>query len=80
MDLGLTLNLEKCQFSMDRLVFMGIILSDKGIEPTKECVAAVVKARMPEKLKELKSFYSRQVYPSTSDLINRTHSGNSRGA
>ena len=32
----LTLNEEKCQFSMNKLMFMGILLTDKGIGPTEE--------------------------------------------
>ncbi|KAJ8375480.1 hypothetical protein SKAU_G00060600 [Synaphobranchus kaupii] len=35
---GLTLNPDKCQFNMDKLVFMGILLSEKGIGPTAERV------------------------------------------
>ena len=31
---GLTLNADKCLFNVDRLVFMGILLSEKGIGPT----------------------------------------------
>ena len=33
---GLTLNADKCLFNVDRLVFMGILLSEKGIGPTEE--------------------------------------------
>ena len=33
---GLTLNAEKCLFNMDRLVFMGMLLSEKGIGPTED--------------------------------------------
>ena len=32
----LTLNAEKCQFNMNKLMFMGILLTDKGIGPTEE--------------------------------------------
>ena len=31
---GLTINGDKCQFEMDRLVFMGLLLSEKGIGST----------------------------------------------
>ena len=53
---GLTLNPAKCQFSIDRLIFMGILLSEKGIGPTEERVRAIVEARMPENARELRSF------------------------
>ncbi len=42
---GLTLNPKKCQFSIDRLNFVGILLTQKGIGPTEERVRAVVEAR-----------------------------------
>lgn len=40
-ELGVTLNPDKCQFNMSRLISMGILLSEKGIGPTQECVKAV---------------------------------------
>lgn len=55
-DCGLTLNSEKCQFNMDRLVFMGILLTQKGIGPTEERVRAVVEAREPKNATEVRSF------------------------
>ena len=42
---GLTLNGNKCAFSMDRLVFMGHVLSEKGIGPAAAKAEAIVKAR-----------------------------------
>ncbi|KAJ8411216.1 hypothetical protein AAFF_G00172220 [Aldrovandia affinis] len=48
MERGLTLNPDKCQFNMDKLVFMGILLSEKRIGPTEERVRAVAEAREPE--------------------------------
>ena len=53
---GLTLNPDKCQFNMDRLIFMGILLSEKGIGPTQDRVKAVVEAREPQNMSEIKSF------------------------
>ncbi len=50
---GLTLNPAKCQFSMDRLNFMGILLTQKGIGPTEERVRAVVEAREPQNASEV---------------------------
>lgn len=44
-DCGLTLN--KCQFNMDKLIFMGMLLSQKGIGPTTERVRAIAEAREP---------------------------------
>ncbi|RXN03111.1 E3 ubiquitin-protein ligase RNF213-alpha-like protein [Labeo rohita] len=45
---GLMLNPAKCQFCMDRLNFMGILLTQKEIGPTEERVRAVVEAREPQ--------------------------------
>ena len=44
----LTSNEEKCQFSMNKLMFMGILLTDKEIGPTEERVRALMQAREPE--------------------------------
>ena len=38
---ALTLNDEKCLFDTDRLVFMGMLLSEKGIGPTADRVVCV---------------------------------------
>ncbi|KAJ8344863.1 hypothetical protein SKAU_G00290560 [Synaphobranchus kaupii] len=61
---GLTLNPGKCQFNMDRLVFMGILLSVKGIGPTEERVRAVSEAREPENASEVRSFLGLVSYSS----------------
>ena len=53
---GLTLNGNKCAFSMDRLVFMGHVLSEKGIGPAAAKAEAIVKARNPENAGEVRSF------------------------
>ena len=55
-DCNLTLNANKCQYRMNRLTFMGIVLSEKGIGPTEERVKAVVQAREPETQSEVRSF------------------------
>ena len=53
---GLTLNKEKCVFDMPKLTFMGLFLSNHGIGPTEEKVRAVVEAREPQNVTEVKSF------------------------
>ena len=55
-DCKLTLNEGKCQYNMDCLVFMGILLSEKGIGPTDARVKAVVEAREPTTQTEVRSF------------------------
>ena len=60
----LTLNRDKCQFNMDKLVFMGILLSHKGIGPTEDRVKAVMEARQPENDAEVRSFLGLVSYSS----------------
>ena len=52
----LTLNEEKCQFSMNKFVFMRILLTDTGIGPTEERLRALMQAREPENVAEVRSF------------------------
>ncbi len=60
----LTLNAEKCQFNMDKLVFMGMLLSENGIVPTAARVRVVVEAREPENASEVRSFLGLAGYSS----------------
>lgn len=53
---GLTLNPDKCQFNMDRLVFMGVLLSQKLIDPTEERIRAILEAEKPKTVTEVRSF------------------------
>ena len=61
---GLTLNPDKCVYNMDCIVFMGMLLSEKGIGPTKERVRAVVDAREPSNATEVRSFLGLVSYSS----------------
>ncbi len=61
---GLTLNRDKCQFNMNHLVFMGILLSEKGIGPTEARIGAVTETKPPENAKELRSFLGLANYSS----------------
>mgnify|MGYP001794852528 CR=1 FL=1 len=53
---GLTINSDKSQFSIDRLVFMGVLLSQKGIGPTKERVRGVIETKEPKSVTVFCSF------------------------
>ena len=53
----LTLNEEKCQFSMNKLVFMGILVTDKGFGPTEERVRSLTQAREREYVAEIRSLF-----------------------
>lgn len=52
----LTLNSDKCEFGMDKITFMGHILSKNGIGPTKERVKDMLNATEPTNGSEVKSF------------------------
>ena len=52
---NLTLNWEKCKIGLTELAFFGYLVSEKGIGQTEERVRAVVEARQPENMHELRS-------------------------
>lgn len=60
----LKLNPDKCERGVDRLVFMGILLSEKGIGPMHERVRAILEARPPENAVEVQSFWGVENYSS----------------
>ena len=53
---GLTLNAAKCQFNMDTLTLVEMVLSGNGISCTAEKVKAVTEAREPQTASETNSF------------------------
>ena len=53
---NLTLNPKKCQFRMDKVVFMGLLVSRYGIGPTEEKVRAVLESSLPATPTEVRSF------------------------
>ena len=66
---GLTLNLDKCQFNISQITFMGHVLSEHGISLDEDKVKVVVNARQPSNAGEVRSFLglvnfsSRYSYP-----------------
>ena len=61
---GLTRNTGKWLFNVDRLVFMEILLSEKGVGPTEERVRALQETREPETVSEVRSFLGLAKYSS----------------
>ena len=53
---GLTINAAKCQFSMDKLTFVGMVLSANGISCAADKVEAITSAREPQNASETRSF------------------------
>ena len=52
----LTLNPEKCSFRMEKIEFMGLLLSKHGVGPTQERVRDVLETRRPTSAAEVRSF------------------------
>ena len=64
----LTVNGDKCQFRLPKLIFLGHELSSLVVAPSEEKVAAVVNARPPQNVSEVRSFvqlvqYSAKLIP-----------------
>ena len=53
---GLKLNIEKCNFWMKRLPFLGHIIEEKGISPDPDKIIAVQKIQPPKSVTQLRSF------------------------
>ena len=53
---GLKLNIEKCNFWMKRLPFLGHIIEAKGISPDPEKIIAVQNIQPPKSVTQLRSF------------------------
>ena len=69
---GLTVNGDKCQFRLPKLTFFGHKLSAQGVAPSEEKIAAVVYARPPQNVSEVRSFvqlvqYSAKFIPDCTD-------------
>ena len=75
---GLTLNRDKCAFSMSKLTFKGYLLSNQGIGPTESRVEAVVDAREPQNAEEVQSFlglvnFSARFIPNLASIAEPLH-------
>ncbi|MCG8032586.1 MAG: aspartyl protease family protein, partial [Candidatus Thiodiazotropha taylori] len=53
---GITLNRKKCEFNMPKLEFMGHVLSESGVGPSEAKVSAVLNAREPRSISEVRSW------------------------
>ncbi|PKI52751.1 hypothetical protein CRG98_026872 [Punica granatum] len=50
-------NLKKCTFCMDRVVFLGFVVSSKGIQVDEEKVKAIKDWPTPKSVTEVRSFH-----------------------
>ena len=55
-EVNLTLNRSKCEFRLPKLTFFGHELGKEGIAPSEEKIGAVLNARPPETVAEVRSF------------------------
>src|SRR5260363_281095 len=53
---GLRLNIEKCNFWMQCLPFLGHIIASSGIAPDPAKIEAIQKIQLPQNITELRSF------------------------
>jgi hypothetical protein len=51
-------NLKKCTFCMDKLVFLGFVVSERGIEVDEEKVKAIQEWPTPTTISQVRSFHS----------------------
>ena len=56
LEAGLTLNGEKCRYRKDEIEFLGHKLTAKGLDPARSKVEAIINAREPQNVSEVRSF------------------------
>ena len=56
---GITLNKEKCEFSKDKVTYLGQVISASGIQPDPDKVKAIVEMKEPENTSDIKRFLGR---------------------
>ena len=56
LEAGLTLNAEKCRYRKDEIEFLGHKLTAKGLDPARNKVEAIINAREPQNISEVRSF------------------------
>ena len=55
-------NLKKCTFCMEKIVFLGNVVTAQGIEMDKEKVKAIRDWPTPKSVSEVRSFHGRKVF------------------
>ena len=59
---GMTLNIDKCQFNVPEVVFLGHIISSKGIKADPDKTNAITNFKTPTNRKELRRFFGIMNY------------------
>jgi hypothetical protein len=70
---NLELQPEKCDFSKDRVAYLGYVLSQKGIEAADDKIRAVQQYPVPKSVKEVRAFlglcsFYRRLVPHFADI------------
>jgi len=82
---GVTLNLDKCQFSTDRVKFLGHIISCRGIEADPEKLQAIANLLPPQNMQGVRTFlgmvnqlskFSEHLADKTKSIRDLLHKGN----
>ena len=71
---GLTLNMEKCQFSQSRVTFLGQVIDSTGIRPDPNKLSAIQKVPTPQNVGEVRRFLgmANQLSKFSSNLADQT--------
>ena len=56
---GITLNVEKCQFSQQRITFLGHVIDHNGISPDPKKTTAILAMKPPSSITELRRFMNQ---------------------
>jgi hypothetical protein len=62
-DFGFTLRANKCSFDMDKIVFLGFLVSFDDIRPAPALLQAIKNLKAPENVSEVRSIISLLSYP-----------------
>ena len=78
-DVGLRLKLAKCAFMMDRVEYLGHLISGDGIQPTEDKKRAILEAPTPQNLQQLRSFlgllnYYGKFLPNLASILSSLYS------
>lgn len=58
---GFTINIEKCQFFVTEIEYLGRIVSEKGVKPSEK-ISALVKSPVPSTVKQVRQFMGLASY------------------
>lgn len=53
---GLCVNIDKCQFGVDKITYLGHTINQDGIRPSKKCIEAIIEQTRPTTRKQVESF------------------------